>query len=332
MKYTDVFNDLIYVYPISKVTLTDIQFNEELKGLSNESPIATPLYQVEFKKALTPIRKYYFKLVANTTTKFLNEIIEESKKDKIDVEYEYTFKSIKSRIEQYFHFIREHISNNQLTEDVYQTATQNRISDEAYVIHFMKYNCIMLYMELQERFKEYIKIETLEIEEVQETYLYEEASKESIIVPYDGPKTQYVTKTSEKVFYPIKGDLTHREYNNKILDFETVIKRPDALMLIESKLNEYEIIDNNYNFIPNKEKSNKQTLAATILKMYQKGYFNERRYSPTKPINDRDITKFFAHRYGNNSDTNKEFRNFKSSEKIKYNKIVNNIIWLDQIT
>lgn len=332
MKYKDVFSDLIYVYPVSKETYTDIQYNAMLKELSNESPIATPLYQIEFKKALSPIRKYYSKLIANTTTLFLNEIIEESKKDKIDVEYEYTLKSFKTRLEQYFHFIKEHIENNQLVEDLYQTPSKDLKSDEAYVIHLMKYNCIMLYMELQERFKSYIKFDILENEEIQETYLYEETPKELIIIPYDGPKTQYVTKTNTKIFIPIKGDLEHRESNDQILSFDIVVKKADALMLLESKLYEYEIIDENYNFIPNKEKSNKQTLAATILKMYQKGYFNERRFNPNKPIVNSDITKFFAHRYGNNSDVNKQFRNFQNSEKLKYNQTVHKIAWLDQIS
>ena len=52
------------------------------------------------------------------------------------------------QIKQYFHFIREHISNNQLSEDLFKTPSRDKKSDEAYVIHFMKYNCIMLYMEL----------------------------------------------------------------------------------------------------------------------------------------------------------------------------------------
>ena len=327
----DIINDLIYVKPVSKDNRTDTKINEELKSLVKEYPIATPLYEIDFKKAITPIRKYYTELIKNFITSKLNEIISNSKTDKLEEEYQYLYAVAESGIKQYFSFIREHIENNNLTEDLYKSPSRDKKSDEAYVIHFMKYNCIMLFMELQERFKNFVKFDLLENEEIQETYLYEETPKELIIIPYDGPKTQYVTKTSEKVFTAIKGDLTHREYNNKILDFETVIKRPDALMLIESKLNEYEILDNNYNFIPNKEKSNKQTLAATILKMYQKGYFNERRYSPNKPIKDSDITKFFAHRYGNNSDINKEFRNFKGKDALKYNQIVNNIIWLDKI-
>lgn len=329
--YKDIINDLIYVKTVSQDDRTDLQFNEDIQKLKKEYPIATPIYEIEFKKPLTPIRKYYSELIKNFITKKLNQIITNSKTDKLEEEYQYLYKSTESEIKQYFHFIREHISSNQLSEDLYKNPSRDKKSDEAYVIHFMKYNCIMLYKELQDRFKGKAEFEEMELEELQETYLYEETPKVLIIKPYDGAKIQYVEKANENVFKSIKGDLTHRELNEKIIEFDSLIKKQEAFILLEQKLHDYEIIDANYNFIPNKENSNKQTLAAFILKLYQKEYFNIRRFNPNKTIKDRDITKFFAHRYGNNSDTNKEFRNFKTSDKLKYNQIISQIAWLDKI-
>jgi hypothetical protein len=332
MKYKDVFSDLIYVYPISKETYTDIQYTAMVKELSIESPIATPLYQIEFKKALSPIRKYYSKLIANTTTLFLNEIIEESKKDKIDVEYEYTLKSFKTRLEQYFHFIKEHIENNQLVEDLYQTPSKDLKSDEAYVIHLMKYNCIMLYMELQERFKSYMKFDILENEEIQETYLYEETPKELIIIPYDGTPVLNLNKVIQntKQFISIKEDLEERTPNEKIISFKEIINKKDLFSNLEYKLYGNNIIDENYNFII--KKGNKLILAAFILQLKNKDYLNEFIFPGRKQIKDSKITDFFFHRYGNNSDTDKEFRNFKGKQALKFKQLVEKTYWLDQIT
>lgn len=328
----DIINDLIYVNPVSKDDRTDKQFSDELNAIKKEYHIATPHYEIDFKKALTPIRKYYISLVDNFFVVKLNEIINNTKEDKLDFEYQYLYNSTENEIIQYFHFIKEIIQFKELTEELYKSPIKSKINDESYVINYIKYNCIVLYKELQERYDDILQIEKLDFEEITEKFLEEEYTKENIIIPYNGPKIIFKSKPSEKVFKAMKHDLEHRELNEKVLDFDTLIKRQDAFVNLESKLHEYEIIDNNYNFIPNKEKSNKEKLAAFILRLKEKGYFNERRFNPNKPIKNRDITKFFAHRYGANSDADREFRNFQTTKRAKYNQIIDRTFWLDQIT
>lgn len=328
----DIINDLIYINPVSKDNRTDAKINEELKSLVKEYPIATPLYEIDFKKAITPIRKYYTELIKNFITSKLNEIISNSKTDKLEEEYQYLYVVAESGIKQYFNFIREHIENNNLTEDLYKSPSRDKKSDEAYVIHFMKYNCIMLFMELQERFKGKAEFEIMELEEIQETYLYEEASKDLVIKPYEGSPIHYTEKIKEdaKAFRPIKGDLEDRRENNKIIKFDDLIAKPDQFVIHEKTLNEYGIIDNEYEFIF--KKGNKQLLAAFILQLKNKGYFNEFTFPGRKPIRDSKITDFFAHRYGNNSDTDKEYRNFKGSKALIFKQLVDKTYWLDKIS
>ena len=328
----DIINDLIYINPVSKDNRTDTKINEELKSLVKEYPIATPLYEIDFKKAITPIRKYYTELIKNFITSKLNEIISNSKTDKLEEEYQYLYAVAESGIKQYFSFIREHIENNNLTEDLYKSPSKDKKSDEAYVIHFMKYNCIMLFMELQERFKGKAEFEIMELEEIQETYLYEEASKDLVIKPYEGSPIHYTEKIKQdtKAFRPIKGDLEQRPNNPKIIPFEDLIAKPDQFVIHEKTLNEYGIIDNEYEFIF--KKGNKQLLAAFILQLKNKGYFHEFTFPGRKPIRDSKITDFFAHRYGNNSDTDKEYRNFNGSKAINFKQLVDKTYWLDKIT
>lgn len=328
----NIINDLIYINPVSKDDRTDVKFNEDLKKIQKTYPIGTPLYEIDFKKPITPIRKYYTELIKNFITSKLNDIISNSKTDKLEEEYQYLYAITESELKQYFYFIKEHIENNNLTEDLYKTPSKDKKSDEAYVIHFMKYNCMMLFMELQERFKDIADFEIMELEDIQETYLYEEASKELIIKPYEGVTIQYTEKVNEdaKAFKPIKGDLTHRTINEKIIAFEDLIANQDKFVQLESKLNQNNIIDNNYNFIL--KKGNKQLLAAFILHIKNKGYFNEFTFPGRKPIRDSKIYNFFEHRYGNNSDINKEFRNFKGKDALKFKQLVDKTYWLDQIT
>lgn len=328
----DIINDLIYVNPVSKDNRTDTKIIEELKSLVKEYPIATPLYEIDFKKPITPIRKYYTELIKNFITSKLNEIISNSKTDKLEEEYQYLYAVAESGIKQYFSFIREHIENNNLTEDLYKSPSRDKKSDEAYVIHFMKYNCIMLFMELQERFKGIAEFEIMELEEIQETYLYEEASKDLVIKPYEGSPIHYTEKIKEdaKAFRPIKGDLDQTPYNPKIIPFDELIAKPDQFVIHEKTLNEYGIIDNEYDFVF--KKGNKQLLAAFILQLKNKGYFNEFTFPGRKPIRDSKITDFFAHRYGNNSDTDKEYRNFKGTKALLFKQLVDKTYWLDKIS
>jgi hypothetical protein len=187
-------------------------------------------------------------------------------------------------------------------------------------------------MELQERFKDIADFEIMELEDIQETYLYEEASKDLVIKPYEGSPIHYTVKIKQdtKAFRPIKGDLEQRPNNPKIIPFEDLIAKPDQFVIHEKTLNEYGIIDNEYEFIF--KKGNKQLLAAFILQLKNKGYFNEFTFPGRKPIRDSKITDFFAQRYGNNSDTDKEYRNFKGSKALIFKQLVDKTYWLDKIS
>jgi len=119
--------------------------------------------------------------------------------------------------------------------------------------------------------------------------------------------------------------------NPKILSYaQTIVSsKQNALAKLEETLNSESIIDDKYNF--NVKRGNKQKLAAFILKLQIGDFFNQRYFPENKTIDDKKITSFFAHRYGVGSDTNKEFRNFKGSQKHLFKSIVNANYWLDNI-
>ena len=180
--YQDIYTDILFLFRVSKDDRTETQFKEETTLIKEEIPVGTPIYQLDFKKPLSPIRKYYHKLITNFTIKLFNEIVNESKFDKLEEEYQYSFHVLEKNIKQYFSYIREHIINYNLTEELYNTPSKEKIADESYVTHLIKFNYIMLYMELQDRFQNHINIDALTLEEIFESLLFEEAPKKLIII------------------------------------------------------------------------------------------------------------------------------------------------------
>jgi hypothetical protein len=329
--YQDIYTDILFLFRVSKDDRTETQFIEETTLIKEEIPVGTPIYQLDFKKPLSPIRKYYHKLITNFTIKLFNEIVNESKFDKLEEEYQYSFHVLEKNIKQYFSYIREHIINYNLTEELYNTPSKEKIADESYVTHLIKFNCIMLYLELQDRFQNHINIDALTLEEIFELLLFEEAPKKLIIINYDGDEIQYVQKAAAKGkgFNKIMGDLEHRSLNTSVLNYDQLINKKELFATLEYKLFEEGIIDVKFDFI--NKRGNKQILTAFILKLYYKSYFYDKTFKPLKDIPEREITKFFAHRYGNNSDTDKEFRNFKTIHSHKYEAIIQRYNWLDSI-
>src|SRR5690606_42134671 len=104
----------------------------------------------------------------------------------------------------------------------------------------------------------------------------------------------------------------------------------DALARIEEIMNEYNLLDKYYNF--RKKRGNKILLAAAIFKMYKSNYFNERIFPGNKPLKTKSITNFFHNRYGNESDIDKEFRNFLGSKGKRFESICFTNRWIDNIT
>ena len=61
----DLFIDLLYVEKVTDDKRTENQFKELLKGFKKQYLNTTPNYEIDFKKAYSNKRKYYFKLIEN---------------------------------------------------------------------------------------------------------------------------------------------------------------------------------------------------------------------------------------------------------------------------
>lgn len=330
----DLFIDLLYVEKVIDDKRTDNQFKELLNGFKKEYPITTPNYEIDFKKAYSNKRKYYFKLIENDYIKKFNAINDTLEANSTPGHLSFLYDKEFNRITNYLTQISNYISENDLDESLYLKPIQNDKSDEAYIISFLKANAMMLFMELQERFSDLSDTEIYTIEELHEVFFNEEPPQELVVKVYSGSEIKSVRKPKKQssIFKAIQGDI--REDNSEVLSYNELIDKTKQreFSKLEVTLNEKGIIDDNYYFI--KKRGNKKLLAAFMVKLTEANYFTERLFSennPPKKIEPKHIYKFFAHRYGPKSDANKEYRNFLGTEKRAYQKLVDNTYWLDQI-
>ncbi len=329
----DFYIDILHIDLIRKDNRSDIKFKELLKELSKEYYGATPNYEVEFKTAYSNKRKFYKNRIDTETIKRFNTLIETLDIQSTEAHLKYLFGKVYKSYSNYLAHISNYIKEHNLDSELYLKPNNTAKADEAYIIYYLKANAIMLLMELQDRFDIYNDEPEYTQEEIHEKFFSEEAPIKLLVSPYSGSEIEIKKPIINKkgVLSAIKGDIESRPDNPKILSYAQIIvsAKQNALARLEETLNNEGIIDEMYNF--NSKRGNKQKLAAFILQLQKGNFFNERYFPENKLIDDKKITSFFTHRYGVGSDTNKEFRNFKGSQKHLFTSIVNTNYWLDNI-
>lgn len=330
----DFFIDILHIDLISKDNRSDIKFKELLKQQTKEYYRATPNYEIEFKTAYSNKRKYYQNRIDAETIKRFNTLVDTLDIQSTEAHLKYLFGKVYKSYTNYLTHISNYIIENSLNSELYLKPSNTSKSDEAYIIYYLKANAIMLLMELQDRFATYNEEPEYTQEEIHEKFFSEEAPTKLLVSPYSGSEIEIKKSIINKrgIFSAIKGDIESRPDNPKILSYAQIIvsAKQSALARLEETLNNEGIIDDKYNF--DSKRGNKQKLAAFIIKLQKGNFFNERYFPENKIIEDKKITDFFAQRYGPNSDTDKQFRNFKGSERHKFNKLINQYSWLDKIS
>ena len=334
----DFFIDLLYIDKLSVDNRSENQYKLDNDKINKVYPVATPRYEIIFKKkAFSEKRKFYVKLINSETIVRFNRLINALDVLSTDEHLKYLYHKYHKDFTTYLRHISNYIKENDLSENQFINPSNSHKADESYIVFYLKANAILLFLELQERFHKYSDIDYLNEDDIYEAYFNEKPPTTKDVIAYSGESIKTAKKLTKKgnSFNPIKGDLSFRQPDEKLLAFDQIIasNKADNFMRLEAQLYDNGIINNEYNFVT--DKGNKQILAAFILKLYKTGYINQRVFSKNKPakeIKGPAITKFFTNRYGANSNANKEFRNFQLSQKHKYDKIISSYHWLDQIS
>jgi len=205
MKNTlDLYNDILFVglRPWKYGKQSDQKFKQLLFEIKKEYYIAQPNYEVDFIKPLTNIRKYYHSIIENEAIRFLNILHEETSKaltknEKYYLIYSALTNIISQKIKNTALIIQtRNYSPEQFDINARITLTDMNIADESYILHFLKHQIIRLIMEVQDSFSEYMKEETLTLDEIYSKYFNEPSPKRPFII--EAQDYLNATKTFQK--------------------------------------------------------------------------------------------------------------------------------------
>ncbi len=307
--------------PWSGKEIPDAKYTELTRQLNKAFYAFQPLYQVDFHKPLTPIRKYYHGLIENEAIDYLNEFHNEISLSLNDLEKKYLIHTaLKRKLSEKFRETSDAIESNNSYLDALsgplQQSKQAKPSDFSFILQFLKYSLIRIYLEIQKTYPQFVE-EPLSEPEIHALFFKEPAPENSFIkqAPQITPKlpdVHLVTSKIEVTFKAFTNDL--KEPGKGILDYKTIIKNPQRFASFEEQLFSNGYIDENYCFC-NKH-GQKEELAMIFHLLITRNYFNKRRFQPNGEIEPIDIRKFFDHRYQASLD--KQFRSYKQkAEKIK---------------
>ena len=311
---------------------SDIKFKELLTEIETTKIQYNPFFDLDYKKALTNKRKYYSKIINNERVNFLNKQIDYiSKSDTLDEKlylFKVVFNTLKNLLKKTAECINEKGYN---FEEI--NSNNKDLADNVYILHLLKFELIIIYIEIQENFKNEIQEDYYSIEDLLELH-FNDLEKQLIISKRENRISESLVKgeikdlkEKEVVFIPIKNDI--RENRKGVLDYKSIIKNPDRFAQFETQLYENVYISEKYQFLAKHGQINE--LAKIYHILISKNFFNKRYFQPNKPskeIKDLDIRKFLDLRYNCNVD--KQFRTLLKNKQEVTDFAIDNS-WLERI-
>lgn len=310
----ETFNRILFLdlRPWMQSDVSEQKYKQDLSERRTAKIQFQPLYEVSFPKALNNRRKYYVRIIENEATNYLNYVHSEIEQSTNSNQKKYVVhmaleKAIKQKLTEIAQVINDHNYQLESFDPKFGALKEDtNFADEAYIIHFLKYELVRIFLEIQNNHHAFVKEEQLLEEDLYLMYFNHVTPKPSYLVDASKitiEKPVLVKKeTPIVIFNAVQGDV--RDETKKILTFETILKNSNKFKQFEENLFEQGYIDEVYNFT-NKH-GLKNELAAIYHHLIVKGYFNPRRFEPLKEITTLDIRKFLDYRYA--CDTDKQFR------------------------
>ncbi len=319
--------------------LTDNEQEAKFKQLLAETPkdyyAYQPNFYISFSKPFSSIRKYYIQLINSEAANFLNTIHAEIASSITDSEKKYIVNhAINHLLKQAFSEINKIIIERgyipeQFDESIKILPNQSSLSNQSFILHYLKHQLVRLLMEVQETFSFYLKEPALTPSEIYLKYYQEPEPTPPIIVKSERlsqakPHTAPKGIVQLPAFNAIRGDF--RSEKKRIYTYDQLIKNPSRFAQVEEQLFQNGYIDQNYNFTD--KHGQKQFLAAFYHQLIHKGYFYQRVFPGKIVVKDLDIRKFLDHRY--NADVDKQFRNW-TNNKQDLAVFIEKDYWLDHL-
>lgn len=320
----EIYNDILFLElrPWLQKDVSELKFKQDLNDLQKVHYQFQPLYEVTFPKALTHKRKYYQVLIDDQAITYLNRL-HQSVADGINENAKkyHVHMALTRTIHEMLNEIARVIKERKYTPEQYDPKYEKlpddmQLSDEAFILDYLKHSAVRLFLEIQDTYPEMLKNEKLEEDDIYLIYFNHSAPNPTHMAVAEKISTatplKYIeAQEKQPDFKPVTYDF--RPEVKGVLSYAAIVKTPSRFSMFESKLNEQGYINKQYEFTDNHGMRNE--LAIIYHHLINKGYFNKRRFPGNKEIKDLDIRKFLDHRYNTNID--KQFRNYrKEPDKI----------------
>lgn len=214
----DFFQDLLnnHILTRENVEKTDDQFIEDLNYLSTVIPNSPLKYEIDFKRAIYPIRKYYYKRITNETYSIYNQFFDDFTNDKLGEEYPKIYQKYHKFLSDLLRAIDKYLYNKGINASFYLNPKYSANADQAYIIFFLRANIILLLLEIQDRFGHYSTNDILNIEEIYEFYFNETPPQKPLIISTIS-KVHLIKKKNIKPSIKQQNSYNYKEKNSDVL-------------------------------------------------------------------------------------------------------------------
>jgi hypothetical protein len=292
-------------------------------------PAQSAFYEVDYLPPLNPKCKYYSIQIHNSAVSFFSKFSESFNSALYDDQKKFlVVKALDKQISQKLADTAQVIAQRNYNFSEINRPQNSAIRDEIYVIHFIKHYLIWLYLELREIVQEQVTHDYLD---------------EAALYAYFFQEYEFTTRLKEvpdEIKQEIKEEQRSRTISKKfksrpydfrataagIIAFDDIVQNTERFNLFEQELFERGYIDEEYNFISNKQKSHTERFALIALTMINKGYL--RKVNLGKQITSLQYRKFIQHRY--QVDIDRQYRNFEKLPH-KVQEFIESHNWLSKL-
>jgi hypothetical protein len=177
------------------------KFKLESKSVETIDPQFDSFYTLTFFKAHTQKAKYYKKLIDTECTRYINTVhYLADKAEDDDLKHYWIFTTLQKKLHQFFiDFAKELERRNYQIEyidpDKDNKLKDTQISEETFIIHYLKTTLIYIYMEIQAAFPDDLEEEPLDIEDIYRNF-FGEPDSYAFIKPLE--QIEKVSKSNPK--------------------------------------------------------------------------------------------------------------------------------------
>ncbi|NCC73650.1 MAG: hypothetical protein EOM06_09660 [Sphingobacteriia bacterium] len=293
-------------------------FKKLLSALESTRYQYQPFREVNFLPPYSPKLSYYHRLISNEAAAFfnhLNRLMQQTIDEEEKIYHVYTAlnKVVGEKLKQ----TASEINRLKYNLDDIIPGSDCRLknpvhAEESYIFQLMKLHLIVLYLNIQDTFGDFLQQEKYDEKNLYFIFFAEKMPEPSFIQKAETIITPILStsKKKQKQFDPVRDDLPSRMKSKMDYSF---VRNPERFAEIESRLYEYEIIDLDYHFIRNKKQRNHTLLAAIYRELIDKNYFRRNIIKSKAKIKDHDIRQYLDTRYA--TDTSQQFRKLTERQR-----------------